>query len=72
MTLATRALPVRELAAQLSRPVATRSLLPLPRSTISRRSYSIGDKSKEKEPGGQRQYVHQRDAHHGPSKANRN
>jgi hypothetical protein len=47
MNPTTRALPVRNLAAQLSRPVATRSLLPLSRSTISQRGYSISKKAKE-------------------------
>ncbi|KAJ6115952.1 hypothetical protein N7523_006369 [Penicillium sp. IBT 18751x] len=57
MKLPIRASSVCELVVQPSRPVATGTSLSKPLYTITRRGYNIGDKAKEKEPGGQRQLI---------------
>ncbi|KAJ5132926.1 hypothetical protein N7448_007084 [Penicillium atrosanguineum] len=57
MKLPIRGLSVREFAAQPLRPVAAWTRLPQSSSTITRRSYSVGEKAKEAEPGGQRRLI---------------
>ncbi|KAJ5683678.1 uncharacterized protein N7477_000023 [Penicillium maclennaniae] len=56
MKLPIRASSVGALAVQPLRPVATRTSCSKPLYN-TRRGYTVGDKAKEKEPGGQRQLI---------------
>ncbi|KAJ5090473.1 hypothetical protein N7532_009157 [Penicillium argentinense] len=57
MTPAVRSLSTRTLGSHHLRPVSTRTSFPSSASSITRRSYSVDEKAKEKEPGGQRKLI---------------
>ncbi|KAJ5974424.1 hypothetical protein N7481_011634 [Penicillium waksmanii] len=58
-TISIRTLSMRRLAANPLQPAVTRACFPVP-TLSTRRSYSIDEKAKEVEPGGQRRRLYRR------------